>query len=683
MERPASWSFSIEKQNAKVGDVVELTFSAELKKGWYMYSIGPYESAPATTFTFEPNDSYEFVGKISPQKAKHKVDEYIGEYDYFTEKAVFKQKVKLKSTQLTLKGAVEFSTCSSESGICLPPREEAFDFSGQIAIADAPLKSEKEVQTASEKGVQKDPKPIASISKEENEKNKIDSTVFSKQETQIAKIENSKIEVSNTNSEENLNDMSLINFFIISFLSGLVALLTPCVFPMIPMTVTFFLNSEQSRAKAIFKALIYGLSIILIYTFVGFLVAKLAGPEAANFLSTHWLPNLFFFATFIIFALSFLGLFEITLPSFLVNASDRQSDKGGLLGVFFMASTLVLVSFSCTGPIVGSILVQSAGGAVLKPIVGMFAFSLAFALPFTLFAIFPTWLNNLPKSGGWLNTVKVVLGFVELILAFKFLSLADQAYHWGILDRDVNIAIWVAVLIALTLYLFGFLVLPHDTKTEKTSVPRAVLGIFSLAFAIYILPGMWGAPLKPLSGYLPPLADQDFKISQTQNAAPAQNTLCETPKYADFLTLPHELKGYFDYNQALACSKQLKKPIFVDFTGHGCVNCREMEANIWSQPEVLSRLQKDFIILALYVDDKTELPQSQWFTSSYDGKVKSSIGKQNADFQITKYNNNAQPYYLVLDSDGNTLSGPISYTKDYQSFINFLDKGKKSYNFSN
>lgn len=679
VEKPAQWSYKSSKTSAKIGETIEIVFTAELKKGWYMYSVGPYEMAPSTTFAFEKNATYELVGNIKPIKAKHKVDEYIGEYDYFTDKAEFVQKVKILSDKPQIKGTFEYSTCSLETGVCLPPKDEEFSLGSEIEVSGMmPLEEPKKTEKAmvKEKTPVKSPQSeiIATTASSENAAAVVsDDSSNNTIEPNI--VQNTVIE--NRPIEQSKSDYW--GFFILAFLSGLVALLTPCVFPMIPMTVTFFLNSGKSRTEGIFKAVFYGLSIIGIYTVIGTLVARFAGAEAANFLSTHWLPNLFFFATFVLFAMSFLGMFEITLPSWLVNASDRQSDKGGYLGVFFMACTLVLVSFSCTGPIVGTLLVESAGGAFVRPMIGMFAFSLAFALPFTLFAIFPSWLKNLPKSGGWLNTVKVVLGFLELALAFKFLSLADQAYHWGILNRDVNIAIWISIFFALAMYLFGFITLPHDDKVERIGVIRLILAIISLSFAIYLAPGLWGAPLKPLSGYLPPLSTLDFKQEQKDKSGIQSGNICSSPRFGNLLHLPHNLQGYFDYKQALECSKQLKKPIFIDFTGHGCVNCREMEANVWSHPEVLKRLQNDFILLALYVDDKTELPENEWYTSAYDGKVKKSIGKQNADFQITKYNNNAQPYYLVVDSDGNTLSGPKAYDLNVENFVAFLEAGKGKY----
>ena len=485
-------------------------------------------------------------------------------------------------------------------------------------------------------------------------------------------------------SEIAYSPYSLLSFMIIAFLAGLAALFTPCVFPMIPMTVTFFTGKAKSRKRGIRNALIYGFSIILIYTLIGSVVAPFMGPEIANDLATNWIPNLIFFVVFVVFALSFFGLFEITLPSSWVNKVDQQADKGGITGIFFMAFTLVLVSFSCTGPIVGSILVQAAGGQILKPILGMFAFSAAFAIPFTFFAIFPEWLNSLPKSGGWLNSVKVVLGFLELAFALKFLSIADQAYHWELLDREVYLAFWIVIFTLMGFYLLGKIRLPHDSLMEMISVPRLILSMIVFTFVVYLIPGMFGAPLKALAGYLPPISTHDFNVMEFRNTAQSgvgidKEKLCDQPKYSDFLHFPHGIDGYFDYKQALSCAREQKKPIFIDFTGHGCVNCREMEARVWSDPEVLKRLEKNFIVLALYVDDKTELPESEWYTSEYDKKIKKTLGKQNADLQIRKFKNNAQPFYIILDQDERMLTEPKSYDLSISNFISFLEEGENAF----
>lgn len=457
-----------------------------------------------------------------------------------------------------------------------------------------------------------------------------------------------------------------------AFLWGIASLLTPCVFPMIPMTVTFFLKDAEnkSRAHGIRKATGYGLSIIGIYTLIGTIVAVTLGAAFANWLATHWLPNVLFFLIFMIFAASFLGMFEIRLPSWMINKSDEKADQGGFMGTFFMALTLVLVSFSCTGPIVGIILIKASQGAVIEPMLGMFAFSLAFALPFTLFAIFPSWLSKLPQSGGWLNTVKVVLGFLEIALGLKFLSVADQTYHWGILDREVYIALWIVIFTLLALYLLGKLKFAHDSDLPYIKVPRLFFAMGVLAFVVYLTPGLIGHPLKALSGYLPPMSTHDFDLLGEVRGVD-ENQCGDDPSYSDFLHLPHGIAGYFDYEEALSCARAQNKPLFIDFTGHGCVNCREMEAKVWSDPEVLKLLKEKFVVVALYVDDKTPLPERKWVESNVDGKMKKTIGDINLDFQICNFDESAQPLYVTLDSNEDLLAKPVSYvSKDvFKTFL--------------
>jgi thiol:disulfide interchange protein DsbD len=472
---------------------------------------------------------------------------------------------------------------------------------------------------------------------------------------------------------ETPEDDSLFGFFWIALGAGFLALLTPCVYPLIPMTVSFF--TKQKGGKGL--AFLYGGFIVLIYVFFGTLLAFFAGASFANFLSTHWIPNMLFFTIFILFGISFLGAFEIVLPSNLVNTVDAKSDKGGFIGVFFMAFTLVLVSFSCTGPLAGSILIAASQGAFLKPIIGMLGFSLAFAIPFTLFAIFPGFMQKLPKSGNWMNEVKVVLGFLEIALAFKFLSVADQVYHWHLLDREIFLAIWIAIFTALTLYLFGKISLPHDGPSKNLSVPRTLFATAVLAFVIYLVPGMFGAPLKGLSGWLPPMNSQDFKGSQAaEPVAQTNNAL-----YSDFLELPLGLTGYFDFEQAKAAALKANKPLFIDFTGHGCVNCRKMEEYVWSDPAVLQRLKEDYVVVALYCDDKTELPADKWYTSKVDGQEKKTLGDQNLDFQISRFNSNAQPHYVLLDprKDDKPMVKPVAFDANVSHFVSFLDEGKSIY----
>ncbi len=638
--KPAKWKYAVSNKEAKVGEQVDLVFNVKIQDDWYLYSsdFDPELGPMVTEFAFEQHDSYELVGGIKPIDAKRKYDSlWEGEYTYFKKTGQFIQSIKILKENPTIKGSYEYQVCTDVDGKCIPFDDE-FDYSRFFAKNDNKASKEKTTDNP-------------------------DQDLLS--------------------SRASNDPYSLWGFMIAAFLAGLAAIFTPCVFPMIPMTVTFFTGSDGKKSQGKWKAMMYGLAIILIYTIIGSLIAPFMGPETANELATGWVSNIIFFTVFVVFALSFLGLFEITLPSGLVNKMDQQSDKGGLIGVFFMAFTLVLVSFSCTGPLVGTILVESAGGQYLKPILGMFAFSLAFALPFTLFALFPSWLNNLPKSGGWLNSVKVVLGFLELAFAFKFLSIADQAYHWHILDREIYLAIWIVIFSMMGLYLLGKIRLPHDSESKVTSVPKLIMAIITFTFVIYLIPGMFGAPLKALAGYLPPIATHDFNLAkmirENTGAKIEEKGLCEEPKYADFLHFPHGINGYFDYRQAISCAKEQNKPLFIDFTGHGCVNCREMEARVWSDPRVLKRLKENFVMVALYVDDKTELPEADWYVSKYDGKTKKSIGKQNADFQINRFKNNAQPYYVTLDNDGKLLVKPIAYDLDVNMFVAFLDKAVEEY----
>ncbi len=464
-----------------------------------------------------------------------------------------------------------------------------------------------------------------------------------------------------------------------AILWGFAMLLTPCVFPMVPMTVSFFMKGSETPAKGRFKAFMYGLFIVLLYTvpisvIIG--VTWIVGGSGVtadifNWLATHWLPNIIFFIVFMVFAASFFGAFEITLPSKWTNGADKKSDGKGLGGIFFLALTLVLVSFSCTGPIVGTVLIKSTQGEFWAPMVTMFAFSVAFALPFTLLALFPSLLKKLPKSGGWLNSVKVVLGFIEVALGLKFLSVADQTYHWHILDREVYLAIWIVVFSLLGLYLLGKLRFRNDSPMEYLSVKRLALSIICFAFVVYMIPGMWGAPLKALSGYLPPLETQDFVISEASGvAASGQGDFSGD---TGMLTLAHGLKAYDNIDEALAAAKISGKRVFVDITGHGCVNCREMEARVWSDPEVLRSLRDDFVIAALYVDDKSSLPESRWITND-SGKVLKEVGRVNSYIALKRFGVNSQPNYFILDSDGKVLKGPRAYNLDIEAYLDFLSE---------
>ncbi len=666
IQEPVKWSFT----SVQNGREVQLVFKAKIDQGWHLYDTQLPDGGPIPT-SIQYNDSslFSFAGELkkNPQPTQVFDKAFQMNLRYYSKEVEFTQAIHMKSDQAaTISGYVEFMVCNDEN--CLPPTEADFEFNVGAKTGETTGTSIKDQGSGIKTG----------------------DTVASPTDTSQLAAGHEPPRIVTSKGKEGPAD-PLWLFFFFSFLAGLAAILTPCVFPMIPMTVSFFMRSGETKARSRFNAAFYGFSIIAIYTVIGTLVSVIFGPGIANWLSTHWLPNILFFVVFMIFAFSFFGMFEIVLPSKLVNRSDQQVDKGGLMGSFFMALTLVLVSFSCTGPIVGAILVQSAGGQVLKPIIGMFGFSLAFALPFTLFALFPGWLSRLPKSGGWLNSVKVVLGFLELALGLKFLSVADQTYHWGILDREVYLAFWIVIFTLLGFYLLGKLTFAHDDEVKRVSVPRLMLSVITFAFVVYLIPGMFGAPLKAVSGYLPPQTTLDFDLHQIvrdelkmagtsgMGTASSGTALCEKPKHAEFLHLPHGLEGYFDYEQGLACAKAQGKPVFIDFTGHGCVNCREMEAAVWSDPRVLQRLRNDYVIVALYVDDKTSLPESEWVTSTYDGKLKKTIGKKYADFQITRFGVNAQPYYVLLDHNGDTLVEPKAYDLNPDHFVEFLDEGLKRF----
>ncbi|MGD9993593.1 MAG: protein-disulfide reductase DsbD family protein [Salinivirgaceae bacterium] len=640
--QPVKWKF----ETKQISDTeYEILFKASIEKNWHLYAQWLPEgnfSLP-TQFIFETTTDVELIDSVTSLSTVHEAyEELAGAMSrYYDTEAIFYQKVKITGDNPQVTGLIDYMTCDDEQCIKL---DEEFEFNfNNTAVSQAEI---EETTTEPETGG------------------------------------------------------SLWAVIIEAILWGFAALLTPCVFPMVPMTVSFFMKGSQNKAKGRLMASTYGFSIVFLYTFpiavmIGityFIGGESIAIDVFNWLSTHWIPNVLFFIIFMLFAASFFGAFEIVLPSSWVNKADSKVDKGGLIGAFFMAVTLVLVSFSCTGPIVSSVIVKSTQGAIWEPIITMFAFSAAFALPFTLFAFFPSWLNKLPKSGGWLNSVKVVLGFIEVALGFKFLSIADQTYHWGILDREVYLAIWIVTFALLGLYLLGKIKFAHDSEVKYLSVPRLAMAMAVFVFVVYLIPGMFGAPLKALSGYLPPQATLDFDMERIvrDNASiqnykvgdqlqTDKNELCEKPKYGDFLHLPHGLKGYFDYEQGLACAKAQNKPVFIDFTGHGCVNCREMEARVWSDPEVLKRLNNDYVVIALYVDDKTKLPEDEWVTSSYDGKLKKSIGKKYADFQITKFNINAQPYYCLLDHEGELLTKPKAYDLNIDAFIEFLDKGVEEF----
>ena len=667
--KPPVWNVRLEGKDLTVGKQATVVLEAQIPMGWYVYSNDFDKSLGPLLTEFVPASStdYSVAGKLQAIQPKKKYDEiWEGDITYFMGKGRFEQPVKLLSSSGKVKGSLEYQMCTDLTGQCI---NSELDIELPFTAKENPGAGED---------LQKDAASLEEAPLEEA--NPSSPSTDGTDSTVTVTTDSAPVATSTEDEFAGEEEMaSLWGFMVLAFLAGLAALLTPCVFPMIPMTVSFFTGRAKKRSEGIRQAIIYGISIIGIYTIAGTAVAAIQGPEFANWLATHWAPNVFFFAIFIVFALAFLGMFELTLPSSFVNKIDAKAEKGGLGGVFFMAFTLVLVSFSCTGPIVGSILISSAGGELVKPVLGMFSFGLAFAIPFTLFAIFPEWMLRLPKSGGWLNTVKVVLGFLELALAFKFLSIADLVYHWGILDRDIFLAIWIVIFSALGVYLLGKIRLPHDSKMEHLGVPRLLLALVTFAFVVYMIPGLWGAPLKLLSGYLPPITTQQFSLTGSATSSETSSSSTEVVLYGDLLKIPHGIPGYFDYEQALAAAKREGKPLLIDFTGHGCVNCRKMEENVWVDPQVVKRLKEDFVMVALYIDERLELPESKWYTSSYDGKEKKTLGKQNADFQITRFNNNAQPYYVILDHQEKLLATPRSYNTDIAAFVEFLDGAKAKF----
>jgi thiol:disulfide interchange protein len=486
---------------------------------------------------------------------------------------------------------------------------------------------------------------------------------------------------------------TLWEIFIEGFLGGFAAVIMPCIYPLLPLTVSFFTKKAGTRAKGIGQSLLYGLSIILIYVGLGVIISALFGSDALNSLATNGVFNIFFFLLLVVFGISFLGAFEITLPSSLGNKLDANADKGGVAGVFFMAATLVVVSFSCTGPIIGTLLVEAASkGDRLAPAIGMLGFSLALALPFTAFALFPSALKSLPKSGGWLNTVKVVLGFLEIAFALKFLSNVDLAYHWNWFDREIFLSIWIVLGAMLGLYLLGKIKFSHDSDVEHVTIPRFFFAVIVFAFTVYMVPGLWGAPLKSISAFLPPMATQDFDLSQLPSSGGSESTPTKqsalVKKYETNYTRikTRGLDAWYDYDQALQVSKELHKPIMIDFTGFNCVNCRKMEANVWSDPQVFKRLKNDYVLLQLVVDDKAALDPSEQFTSNYSGKKITNLGGKWSDLEASRFNANSQPFYVLLDSDGNMLIGkdgkpipPSPADYDVNSYLKFLDSGITAY----
>lgn len=668
---PVDWTAQVEKISDTEYDLVA---SARIDAGWHLYSQDVPENGPiATAFTFEKNEGYELVDKVSEEEGQTIDDPVFGmRIKFFENKAEFRQRIKVLTGELSIvKGEVEFMVCDDQR--CLPPKyvdlEFKLDGSATSSKDDAaPMTTDKlygdqNKPTAADDAVT----PVA-----------IDKIVKDQQEAETDKAVVEKIE----KEERKEENRGLWGIFFIAFLSGFAALLTPCIFPMIPMTVSFFTKHSKTRSKGIKNAIIYGISIIVIYLLLGIAVTAIFGADALNAMATNVWFNLIFFVLLVVFALSFLGAFEIMLPNSWLNKVDSKADKGGLIGIFFMALALALVSFSCTGPIVGTLLVQAASKGGIAPVVGMFGFSLAIALPFALFAAFPGWLNTLPKSGGWLNSVKVFLGFLELALAFKFLSQADLVLQLHFLEREVFIAIWIAIFGTLALYLFGKIKLPHDSPLQHISVGRLSLGLIVLSFTIYMIPGLWGAPLNLISAFPPPLdyAESPYGVGNSKVAIGSSlGQEQEIPEGAHLLA-PHQILAFNDYDKGLAYAKKIGKPVMLDFTGWACVNCRKMEQNVWVKPSVLNKLKNDIVLISLYVDDKRKLEGDEVVESKLrPGKKLKYIGQKWSEFQTIRYKTNTQPFYVLIDHDEENLMDPVGYTPDAEEYDQWLADGIKNF----
>ena len=623
IQEPVTWSSSIKKISELEYDII---LTANIEREWHLYSqYSAPGGAQAMVISKDENDkSFKLVGKaIESDTIKKFNDIFEVTETFFNDKAVLKQRILLANSDVTTVSINLFAQVCKQ--VCIQIDE---DFSFKINSSAANLKKEMKATV--------------------------------------------------TKNGTNSSSKSLFSIFLIAFFSGFAALLTPCVFPMIPMTVSFFTKQSKTRAKGIKNAIIYGISIIVIYVLLGTIVSLIFGADALNALSTNVWFNMIFFLLLIIFAVSFLGAFEIVLPSSWGTKVDAQADRGGFIGIFFMALALAIVSFSCTGPIVGTLLVEAAaGGSQIGPIVGMLGFSLALAIPFALFAAFPGWLNSLPKSGGWLNTVKVVLGFLELALAFKFLSNADLVLQMHLLEREVFISIWIAIFGALAFYLFGKIQLPHDSPVTHISVGRLSLGLIALSFTIYMIPGLWGAPLNLISAFPPPqhYSESPYGVGFTQLGNGGSTSHSDLPEGAHLLA-PHDIMAFDDYDKGLAYAKKIGKPVLLDFTGFACVNCRKMEQNVWVKPKVLSLLKNDVVLISLYVDDKRPLAEKDIVDSKLKpGKKLTTIGKKWSELQAIKYNTNAQPFYVLMNLDEKNLNDPVAYTPDVDEYYNWLKDG--------
>lgn len=630
---PIKWNATL--RNTQDKTIKELVFTAQLDGGWHLYAMDIPEGGPISTlFNFDTLEGAVLEGSITPMQKAY--EEFSKLFDmklrWYSGSPSFVQQIKIQNPEkYKISGYVRYQACNDAT--CLPPTK--FPFEVGLNISDDNVAKEEDSNAII---------PVIPLKKSGDSNDLWEPVIQELKEL-------GDIQLGTESS-------SLWFIFISGFLGGLLALLTPCVWPMIPLTVSFFLKKGQNRRKSIADAVIYGVSIIVIYLALGMIITLLFGANALNSLSTNAIFNILFFGLLLLFAISFFGAFELTLPSSWTNKFDRKAETAtGLFSMFFMAFTLALVSFSCTGPIIGTLLVQAATiGAKAGPAIGMFGFAFALSIPFTLFAIFPSWMKQMPKSGGWLNSVKVVLGFLELALSLKFLSVADLAYGWHILDRETFLALWIVIFILLGLYLLGKIRFPHDSETKNVSVPRFFMALISLSFAIYMIPGLWGAPLKSISAFTPPLYTQDFNLYEGEVHASFNN-----------------------YDEGMAYASKMKKPVLVDFSGYGCVNCRKMEASVWTAPQVKQLLDNDFVLITLMVDDRSRLAKPETVTENGKKLILETLGEKWSYLQRSKFGANAQPYYIILNNKGKPLVTPYTYDESVSKFVKFLEQGLEKY----
>ena len=661
IQDPVKWSFSVKDLNENES---ELVFTAQLDQGWHLYSQHTDPNGPfPIAFEFTPSSDYKRIGGVSEPKPHEEFDkDFNCTVRSFEGRVVFRQKILRKSEKdFKVKGTYSYQLCNN--GSCIAPDDRDFTFSVKGAKVQLPAQAD----------MAEEQEPAA------------DTAVASAQASEDTVAAAVQAHADNAQPEE--KHQSLIVVFLFALLGGILTMFTPCVFPMIPMTVNFFMNSTDNKRASRRQAWFFGFSIVFLFAVLGAILTLIFGPEALYFIGTHWVPNLIFFVIFLIFSLSFFGLFEIKMPEKWINKSDEQADKGGLLAPFFIALTTVLVSFSCTGPILGAALVSLSTSTTDRwvSLITMLGFGIGFAAPFTLLAMFPSVLKNM-KSGGWLNTVKVVFAFLELAFGLKFLSMADLYCHWHLLDRETYLALWIVIFGLMGFYLLGKLKFKGDEDLQHIGVVRLFLAIVDLAFVVYMIPGLWGAPLKAISGFLPPMTTQDFNIERTveENAgtvvydgsANGAEPLPADRKYADRLQSPAGYHGFFDLDEAKAYARKVGKPIFIDFTGHTCNNCREMEHLVWSDKEVKEIINQKFVLCELYVDEQQiQLPESEWTTDD-KGHVLKTLGRRNLYYEKSMFNMNAQPYYVIINADGQVLTKEnYKYDRDVQKFIAFLNEG--------